>query len=121
MLASPLAAGLAMVATIAWALAPSSRSSRLSIAVAFMGIVSILLAACHGSAFQVDIHMYYFAAMAILAIYCDWEVILAAAGATAVHHLVLNFVAPDWLFPHGQSGSMLRTTIEAMAERSTRR
>jgi methyl-accepting chemotaxis protein len=95
------AAGVAAIATAAFAWAPSSRSSRLTIAVAFIGMVSILLAACHGSTFQVDIHMYYFAAMAILATYCEWEVVLAAAGVTALHHLVLNFAAPALIFPDG--------------------
>jgi methyl-accepting chemotaxis protein len=96
-----VAAAVAVLATGAWALAPSSRASRLTIAVAYIGMVSILLAAFRGSGFQIDLHMYYFAAMAILATYCDWEVVLAAAGATAVHHLVLNFVAPALVFPDG--------------------
>jgi methyl-accepting chemotaxis protein len=89
------------IATAVWVSAPSSRSSRLTIAVAYIGVVSILLASCHGKTFQLDIHMYYFAAMAILAMYCDWEVVLAAAGATAVHHLALTFIAPALVFPDG--------------------
>ena len=96
-----LAAAVAGAATAVWAAAPSSRSSRLTIAVAYIGLVSILLAGCRGSPLQLDIHMYYFASMAILAMYCDWEVVLAAAGATAVHHLVLNFAAPAFVFPEG--------------------
>ena len=45
--------------------------------------------------------MYYFAMLAILAGYCDWVVILAAAGTVALHHLTLNFVAPALIFPGG--------------------
>jgi methyl-accepting chemotaxis protein len=96
-----LAAGMTAVTTVTWASAPASRTSRLAIGVAFIGMVSILLAVCQGSTWQIDIHMYYFAAMAILAIYCDWQVVLAAAGVTALHHLVLNFVAPALVFPDG--------------------
>jgi methyl-accepting chemotaxis protein len=99
--ATVLAAAVVAIATAVWVSAPSSRSSRLTIAVAYIGVVSILLASCHGKTFQLDIHMYYFAAMAILAMYCDWEVVLAAAGATAVHHLALNFIAPALVFPDG--------------------
>jgi methyl-accepting chemotaxis protein len=32
--------------------------------------------------------------LASLAAYCDWVVILVAAGAIALHHLPLNFLAP---------------------------
>jgi methyl-accepting chemotaxis protein len=96
-----VAASMAAVATVAWVSAPSSRSSRLTIAVAFIGMVSILLAECRGTECQIDIHMYYFVAMAILAIYCDWQVVLAAAGVTIFHHLVLNFAAPKLVFPDG--------------------
>ena len=112
MLATILAAAVAAIATTAWALAPSSRSSRLTIAVAYIGLVSILLAACRGSAYQLDIHMYYFAAMAILAMYCDWEVVLATAGATAVHHLAMNFIAPALVFPEG--GDLGRVVLHAV-------
>jgi methyl-accepting chemotaxis protein len=107
-----LASAVAAIATAAWASARSSRSSRLTIAVAFIGMVSILLAACRGSALQIDIHMYYFAAMAILAIYCDWEVVLVAALVTAVHHLVLNFAAPALVFPDG--GDLPRVVLHAV-------
>ena len=96
-----VAAAVASVVTASWIFAPSSKSTRLTIAVAFIAIVSIILAACRGSNFQADIHMYYFAALAILVAYCDRDVILAGAGVTAVHHLTLNFLAPDLVFPGG--------------------
>jgi methyl-accepting chemotaxis protein len=96
-----LATAVAAVATAVWAWAPSSRSTRLTIAVAFIGMVSILLAECRATECQIDIHMYYFVAMAILAIYCDWQVVLAAAAVTILHHLMLNLVAPNLVFPGG--------------------
>jgi methyl-accepting chemotaxis protein len=96
-----VAAVVASIVTASWIFAPSSKSTRLTIAVAFIAMVSIILAACRGSDFQIDIHMYYFAALAILVAYCDRDVILAGAGVTAVHHLTLNFLAPDLIFPNG--------------------
>jgi methyl-accepting chemotaxis protein len=96
-----LAAVIAAIATAAWALAPSSGSTRLTIAVAAIAMVSVILAAARGSNYQIDVHMYYFAMLAVLAAYCDWKVIIAAAALVAVHHLTLNFIAPALIFSDG--------------------
>jgi len=103
--AGPLAAGavIAAAAHAAWFIAPAAKSTRLSIGVGFIAMVSVILASCQGSALQIDVHMYYFAALAILAAYCDRDVILAGAGVTALHHLTLNFLAPALVFPDGPS------------------
>jgi methyl-accepting chemotaxis protein len=107
-----MAAAVASVVTASWLVAPSSKSTHLTIAVAFIAMVSIILAACRGSYLQIDVHMYYFAALAILVIYCDRDVILAGAGVTAVHHLVLNFLAPDLVFPGG--ANIARVVLHAV-------
>lgn len=98
---SILAALVASLATAAWASAPSAKSTRLSVAVALVAMVSLILAACQGSSWQGDVHLYYFAALAVLAAYCDRDVILAGAAAVALHHLGLNFLAPALVFPGG--------------------
>jgi methyl-accepting chemotaxis protein len=95
------AALVAGVASAAWLLAPEAKATRLTAAVAYIAMVSIILAACRGAYMQIDVHMYYFAALAILAVYCDRDVILAGAGATALQHLSLNYLAPALLFPSG--------------------
>jgi methyl-accepting chemotaxis protein len=56
--------------------------------------------------------MYYFAVFAMLAAYCDWRPIVIAAAATALHHLVLNFVAPEHVFPGGSD--LLRVVLHAV-------
>jgi methyl-accepting chemotaxis protein len=91
-------AGIALGARLAW---HGSAQARLVIGVAFVACISLLVAACAGGTWQVDIHMYYFAALALLAAYCDRNVVLAAAAVTAVHHLALNFAAPSLIFPGG--------------------
>ncbi len=63
--------------------------------------ISLLLASMKGHRWQVDVHMYYFAALALIAIYCDWRAILAATATVAVHHLVLNFALPAAIYPGG--------------------
>jgi methyl-accepting chemotaxis protein len=98
-----IGAAIAAVTHGAWLLAPTAKSTRLTISVGFIAMVSLILASCQGSAMQIDVHMYYFAALAILAAYCDRDVILAGAGVTALHHLTLNFLAPALVFPDGAS------------------
>ena len=95
------AAIIAAVATALWASSINRRVVRLAIGLSVVGMVSLLLAASRGSTWQVDVHMCYFAVLAVLAAYCDWVVILVVAGGIAVHHLTLNFLAPALVFSGG--------------------
>ena len=61
---------------------------------------------------QIDFHMIYFAALAMLVAFCDWRTILVAAAATAIHHLSLNFLMPWAVFPDG--GNFLRVVFHAV-------
>ena len=106
------ALAFALAALVVWLRDPEGLSSRLTIAVAQVGQISLLLAAMSGHRWQVDVHMYYFAALAVLAVYCDWRVILAAAGAVAVHHLTLNFLMPAAVYPTG--GDVARVVLHAV-------
>jgi methyl-accepting chemotaxis protein len=95
--AGAIAAG---VATAAWRLDRNSPLARYAIAIAQIMMVSLLVWLAHGP-MQIDVHMYYFAAYAMLAAFCDWRVIVVAAAMTAVHHLGLNFLMPLAVFPDG--------------------
>ncbi len=106
------AAGLAAAATVAWRANPGGGGSRLTIAAALMGSISLLVAAFRGQPWQTDMHMAYFAALAGLMVYCDWKAILAGASAVAVHHLLLNFVLPAAVFPGG--GDLGRVMVHAI-------
>ena len=48
-------------------------------------------------------HFYFFASLAFLLVYRDWRLILIAAGAIAVHHLLFMVLqqggAPVWVMP----------------------
>ncbi|HYD65034.1 methyl-accepting chemotaxis protein [Azospirillum sp.] len=96
------AAVLAAVVTMAWRLDATGATTRYLVAVAMVGVVSLLVYRAAGP-WQIDLHMYFFAAFAMLAAYCCWRTILVAAVATALHHLVLNFVFPYAVFPDGAS------------------
>jgi len=91
--------GIATAATIAWRTGGHGSAGRSLTGVALMAQVSMLVAAMGGHAWQIDMHMAYFAALALLVIYCDWLVIAAGAATVAVHHLGLSFLLPMAVFP----------------------
>ena len=61
---------------------------------------ALLLYQWTGSDWQIDIHMLFFAVIAVLAVVADWRAIVAGAAVTAVHHLL----APAMVFPDGGGG-----------------
>ncbi|MFN3521638.1 MAG: methyl-accepting chemotaxis protein [Phenylobacterium sp.] len=105
-------AGVALAATAAWKFDPEGVSARLAVAAALMAQVSLLVAAHSGHAWQIDMHMAYFAALAALLVYCDWRAILAGAAVVALHHLTLSFILPAAVFPGG--GSLARVIVHAV-------
>jgi methyl-accepting chemotaxis protein len=88
-------------ATLSWRSAGNGLSTGLTMAVALMGGVSVLTYQFAGNPWQVDMHMYFFAALACLVAYCDYRIILAGTVAVALHHLLLNFILPAAIFPGG--------------------
>jgi methyl-accepting chemotaxis protein len=103
---------IATAATIAWRIAGRGSTGRSLTGVALMAQVSMLVASMSGHAWQIDMHMAYFSALALLVIYCDWPVIAAAAATVAVHHLGLNFLLPMAVFPGG--GNLGRVVVHAV-------
>jgi len=101
-LAPAVAAGVvAGLAFGAWrVLGGNAALTRYVIAVAAVVQVSLMVLAAAGP-WQIDFHMIYFAALAMLVAFCDWRTILVAAAVTAVHHLTLNFLLPFAVFPDG--------------------
>jgi two-component system sensor histidine kinase/response regulator len=70
-------------------------------AVALMGQPALLVYLLAGHDWQMDMHMYFFATLALTMAWCDWRVILMAAITIAVHHLLLDLVLPWSVFPRG--------------------
>ena len=89
----------AVVATLSWRVGGNGLSTRLIVAVALMGGVSVFVLEMSGHAWQIDMHMYFFAALALLVAYCDCRPILIGTAAVTLHHLVLDFVLPAAVFP----------------------
>jgi len=91
----------ALAATVTWFATRNGLAARLVFAVALMGDVAILTMQLSGHPWQIDVHMYFFAALACLVSYCDYRPILAGTVAVAVHHLLLNFLLPAAIYPGG--------------------
>ncbi|WP_333587645.1 methyl-accepting chemotaxis protein, partial [Phenylobacterium sp.] len=103
---------IALASTAFWRMAGDGAVARPAQGVLLMGSVSLLVAAHAGHAWQIDMHMAYFAALATLIVFCDWRTLGAAAGAVAVHHLTLSFLLPAAVFPGG--GDVARVLIHAV-------
>ncbi|MCW4115164.1 methyl-accepting chemotaxis protein [Aurantimonas sp. MSK8Z-1] len=104
--------GIAALATWLSRQPALAASARMVSAVGLVVIISLIVAALAGNPLQVDVHMAYFAAMALIGATFDWRVIGAATAATAVHHLALNFLLPDLIYPGG--GNFPRVLLHAV-------
>ena len=93
--------GLAIAATstLTWWKSPIGVATRISTGLALAGQAALLVYAFSGSSLQIDVHMYFFASLAVTAMWIDWRPIVAFSGLTAVHHLALFFVLPVAVFP----------------------
>ena len=96
-----LAVALAGAATACWLCTGSSLLTRLVVAVSLMGMVALMVAELSGHPWQPDGHMYFFVGLAALTTYCDWRALLMAGLAASLHHLMLNWVLPQAVYPGG--------------------
>ncbi|HUD95165.1 hybrid sensor histidine kinase/response regulator [Sphingobium sp.] len=80
-------------------------------AIALMGEPATLLFLMRGQAWQMDMHMYFFAMLALTIAWCDKRAILAAAAAIALHHLLLLYLLPQAVFP--AQGNLERVLLHA--------
>ena len=92
-------AAIAGVATLTWWNDRTGTATQISTALAHAASVALLVYSFSGSPLQIDMHMYFFASLAICASWVSWRPIVAFAGLTAVHHVVLFFVLPAAVFP----------------------
>jgi methyl-accepting chemotaxis protein len=88
-------------ATATWMSDRTGPATRVVTSMAMAALVALMVYAFSGHRYQIDIHMYFFATLAVCAGWCDWRAIVAYAAVTAVHHLVLNFILPAAVFPDG--------------------
>ncbi len=92
---------MAGVVTLLWRADATGLSFQLAASSGLAIMVALFVFVLSGHPWQIDAHMYFFAAFALTAVFCDWRPVVAFAGATALHHLVLNFALPYAVFPDG--------------------
>jgi methyl-accepting chemotaxis protein len=84
-----------------------------ALVIALVGQTSLLVFIFDGHPWQVEMHFYYFVVLALVSGFCDWRVLVAAAGLIALHHLSLNTLLSEAVFPGG--ANLLRVIIHAVA------
>ncbi|CAN7432715.1 methyl-accepting chemotaxis protein [Devosia sp. LjRoot3] len=97
-----LLAGFGIVALAAtYFISRQSAAFRYMAVAVMMGEVMALLIAARGTTYQVDLHMVFFAALAVCALLHDARAILLGAAVVAVHHLGLGMTLDTLVFYGG--------------------
>jgi len=89
--------------------------ARLFVAAALTSGPAIMVYAGTG-AWQIDWHMYFFVVFAMLVAYVDWRPIALSAAVTAGHHLLLDLVFPDGVFPEPGLGRVVLHAVMVVTE-----
>ncbi|HTH99561.1 MAG TPA: response regulator [Acidisoma sp.] len=95
------AALLALAYQISWAICGTGPTTRYISAVALMAEPALLVYLLMTNPWQIDMHMYFFACLALLIAWCDWRTIALASFAIGLHHLALDLALPYAVFPNG--------------------
>ncbi|MEM7213315.1 MAG: methyl-accepting chemotaxis protein [Pseudomonadota bacterium] len=103
-------AALAGLGTLSLTLPGAFRE--MTLASALIAQPAIMVGLLAGHAWQVDMHMYFFAMMAVLSLLNSIPALLAATVLVAVHHLSLNFALPVLVYPGGTD--LGRTIVHAV-------
>lgn len=111
-LVSGLAAAGALSLLVTLAVARQSAAFRYLAVSVLMAQIMAALVAANGQTWQTDLHMAFFAALAVTALLYDIKAILLGTVLVAVHHLLLGMALPDLIFFNG--GGFLRVALHAV-------
>ncbi len=96
-----LASGVAATAAVLLWQGTGNLGNRITTGVCLILMVSLCVYVLRGHPWQVDMHMYFFAVLAILVSMLDWRVLVAGTLTVAAHHVLVNFLLPAAVFPGG--------------------
>ncbi len=101
----------ALLPVVLTLLARPSKTIGFSLAVSLISQTALLVYIFESHPWQVEMHFYFFATLAMIAGFCEAPILLTAAGLTVIHHIVFNGIVPDALYPGG--GDILRLAVHA--------
>ncbi|MBY0611569.1 MAG: hypothetical protein K2P80_05250 [Beijerinckiaceae bacterium] len=88
-----------MALTVLWRSRPTAMATQIASAAVLVSSVALLVGLLDGHPWQIDMHMAFFAVLAILSGWCAWEPLVAGAGIIALHHLILSVAMTGAVFP----------------------
>lgn len=101
MMLAIFAAGLLVFPAYAALTKRTDTLTRIALGATAPAFAGLLVASAKGTGWVIDMHMTFFAMLAVLAIMADWRAVVAGTLVTALHHVSLNFIAPTYVFPDG--------------------
>ncbi|WP_378944687.1 ATP-binding protein [Paracoccus sp. R86501] len=102
---------LAALYHLTWRRFGNVRISRNLAGIALIGEPAFLLVLFAGHPWQMDMHMYFFAVMALNIAWFDRSALVLSATGIAIHHLLLLYVLPVAVFPG--EGNLARVLLHA--------
>ncbi|WP_405402778.1 methyl-accepting chemotaxis protein [Paracoccus sp. Ld10] len=103
---------IAGCATLDWRRTNGGHSTQITLAVGLGLTVGFMVYQLTGHPWQIDMHMYFFAAFATVGVFCSWRPLVAYAGVVAAYHLLINLLLPEAIFPG--SGDLERVLLHAV-------
>ena len=112
LLVAGLIAVFSLVATVA-VKTLSDTAGRMALAFLMVLTVGALVSLYAAHPWQKDVHLYFATVIALLSSAFCWRSLAVATGTTMLYLLVMNFVAPYYVF--GDEGHFLETAFEVLA------
>ena len=111
-LAAAISFGVAGFAAVAYLRRVPIQALGGALAIALVVQTALLLLIFQGHRWQIEMHFYFFAILAMLAGLCEWRVMVLAAGLIAAYHVLFNQIMPDVLYPGGVD--VMRVGVHAL-------
>lgn len=102
---------IGILPSVVWNRDRTGPTTRVITSMAHAASVAVLVFSFSGSPLQIDMHMYFFASLAICAVWVDWRAILGYAAFVSLHHILLFFFSSLAVFPQGSD--FLRVLLHA--------
>jgi methyl-accepting chemotaxis protein len=90
---------IAATGTLVYLLKPMSLANRIVSSLCLVSFAGLFLAVAQATPVETDMHMYFFAVLAITAGWCCWRSLAVSAIFVVAHHLLLNSFYPTAVFP----------------------